>query len=178
MTRPWEEQHAALWERRLGRERQLRRRRRVGFTLGALLLVVFVALPLFLALAGCATTPRVGQHARPPAPRAELHVKASRSFAFAPAWITVRAELVGGDDEAAYCPAQEWIWGDGSKSVRESDCPPWTPGTQAERRYSLGHCYCAGDYNPTVTLSRGSRILARDHASVSVKWAPGGCACR
>lgn len=131
-----------------------------------------------VALAGCASTPRVGQHARPPQRGPQLHVKASRVFAFQPASITVRGELEGGEDaEDFYCPAQLWTWGDGSESVRESDCPPWTPGTVIARRYSMEHCYCAGDYTPSLTLSRAGRVLARQHASVSIRWAAGGCRC-
>jgi hypothetical protein len=80
---------------------------------------------------------------------------------FAPARVTLTAELVGGEDsEELYCTAVEWDWGDGERSSRESDCPPFVPGAAVERRFSARHEYSApGAYQIRLTMSRaGARV--------------------
>ena len=76
----------------------------------------------------------------------------------------------GPNVEDFYCPGLEWNWGDGARSVRESDCPPFEPGREFERRFSAEHDYRhAGDYEITITLRRANRSLAVASARVNVR---------
>ena len=93
-----------------------------------------------------------------------LELRASPRFAFSPANILFTAELKGGDDvEELYCPEVEWEWGDGGKSVQESDCDPWTEATKIQRRFSSNHTFqYAGLYRVKVTLKRsGKNIMSQ-----------------
>ena len=100
-----------------------------------------------------------------------LDLRASPRVAFSPAYVLTTAELVGGDElEEFYCPGLEWDWGDGEKSVRESDCPPFQPGSELIRRFSAEHGYRrAGEYEITVTLRRANKSLAVAAARVNVR---------
>lgn len=84
-------------------------------------------------------------------PRLELRV--APRMAFSPVLVLLTAELRSGDDiEEFYCPALEWDWDDGGKSIRESDCPPFEPGSVLERRFTAEHAYrSAGVYNVKVS---------------------------
>jgi hypothetical protein len=103
--------------------------------------------------------------------RPRLDLRATPRVAFSPAFVLLTAELVGGDEvEEYYCPALEWSWGDGGKSVRESDCPPFQAGAELVRHFSAEHGYRhAGEYQITVTLRRANRSLAMASARVNVR---------
>ena len=101
-----------------------------------------------------------------------LSVRATPRFALrAPVNVLAMAELQGGDDvEDFYCPALEWEWGDGSRSVQESDCAPFENGTELERRFSAEHVFRgSGTYNVKVTMRRVNRQLAAAAATVSIQ---------
>jgi hypothetical protein len=100
-----------------------------------------------------------------------LDLRATPRVAFSPANVLLTAELVGGDEvEEFYCPALEWSWGDGGKSVQESDCPPFEPGAEMARHFSAEHGYrYAGEYEITITLRRSNRSLAMASARVNVR---------
>ena len=106
---------------------------------------------------------------KPQKPRLDL--RATPRMAFSPAYVLLTAELVGGDAvEEYYCPALEWNWGDGGKSVRESDCPPFQAGAELVRHFSAEHGYRhAGDYEITVTLRRANKSLAMASARINVR---------
>ena len=125
-----------------------------------------VAGSLLILLAAAPTGADGGKLRRP-----RLDVRASPRVAFSPAYILLTAELVGGDEmEDFYCPSLEWSWGDGARSVRESDCPPYEPGRELERRFSAEHGYRqAGDYQVTVRLRRANRSVAEASARVAVR---------
>lgn len=122
---------------------------------------------LILLLLTAASTGAGGIKLRKP----RLDVRATPRVAFSPAYVVLTAELVGGDEvEDYYCPGLEWNWGDGARSVRESDCPPYEPGRELERRFSAEHGYRrAGDYEITVTLRRANRSVAVASARVNVR---------
>jgi hypothetical protein len=86
------------------------------------------------------------------------------------------AELSGGDDlDEFYCPELEWYWGDGGKSVHESDCPPFEAGMAIERRFSAEHAYRrAGNYSIRLSLRRAGRPLAMASVKVAVRPGLGG----
>jgi len=121
----------------------------------------------FLVLMAAASTGADGGKLRRP----RLDLRASPRVAFSPAYVLLTAELVGGDEvEDFYCPGLEWNWGDGAKSVRESDCPPYETGRELERRFSAEHGYRhAGDYQVTVTLRRANRSVAEASARIAVR---------
>jgi len=122
---------------------------------------------LILVLAFAGSTGAESGRLRKP----RLDLRATPRMAFSPVNVFLTAELVGGDElEEYYCPALEWNWGDGAKSVRESDCPPFQPGSEFVRRFSAEHGYRrAGDYEITVTLRRANKSLAAASARVAVR---------
>jgi hypothetical protein len=105
------------------------------------------------------------------AKRPRLDVRPSPRVAFSPVNVLVTAELMGGDDiEEYYCPAIEWDWDDGSRSVQESDCTPLAAGGTFERRFTNSHAYrSAGTYNVKVTMRRAERNLAVSTATITVR---------
>jgi hypothetical protein len=106
---------------------------------------------------------------RPRAQRPRLELRARPTAAFSPAQVVIIGRLVGGEDlEEFYCPAFEWDWGDGERSVRESDCPPFDDQTKMARLFSLIHQYREpGDFRARLTLRRGGRLVAT--ASVPIR---------
>ena len=100
-----------------------------------------------------------------------LDLRATPRMAFSPVNVLLTAELVGGDElEEYYCPGLEWNWGDGARSVRESDCPPFQPGSEFVRRFSAEHGYRrAGEYEITIPLRRANNALAMASARVAVR---------
>jgi hypothetical protein len=97
---------------------------------------------------------------KPAKPRFDL--RASPPMAFSPARVLLVGELRGGDDlEEYYCPGIEWEWGDGDRSVQESDCPPFAAGVELPRRFTASHAYLSpGRYQVKLTLRRADRSVA------------------
>jgi hypothetical protein len=126
------------------------------------LLVSFVMLTL-------AAPGRVGGEAGPKKPR--LDIRASPRLGLAPTRVLATAELVGGDAaEDFYCPRLEWDWDDGTRSVREADCPPFEPGATLERHFTADHVYRrSGNYSVRVTLRRASRPVAAASVNVGLR---------
>ncbi len=101
-----------------------------------------------------------------------LDIRATPRMAFSPADVFFTAELKGGDDdtEDLYCPEVMWEWGDGGKSVEESDCDPYTEGAKIERRYTAHHTYFrAAVYSIKVTLKKNGRSVAAQTVQVTVR---------
>jgi hypothetical protein len=100
-----------------------------------------------------------------------LELRPSPRFAFSPANIFFTAELKGGDDvEALYCPEVEWEWGDGGKSVQESDCDPWTETAKIQRRFTSNHTFqFAGIYRVKVTLRRSGKDILSQTLSMTIR---------
>jgi hypothetical protein len=94
--------------------------------------------------------------------RPTLGVRVSPRMAFSPVDVIATAELTGGEDsEDFYCLAIEWDWDDGSKSLQDSDCEPFQPGTKIERRFSSEHHYTrAGSYNIRAALKAQDKVVA------------------
>jgi hypothetical protein len=101
-----------------------------------------------------------------------LDLRATPRMAFSPADIFFTAELKGGDDdhEELYCPEVTWEWGDGGKSVEESDCDPYTEGVKIERRFTAHHTYGrAAVYSIKITLRKSGRTVAAQTVQVTVR---------
>ena len=100
-----------------------------------------------------------------------LEVRVSPRFGFSPVNAFFVAELKGGDDvEELYCPEVQWEWGDGGKSVQESDCDPWTSTSHIERRFTSNHTFqFAGLYRVKVTLRRSGKDLMSQSVQLTVR---------
>jgi hypothetical protein len=101
-----------------------------------------------------------------------LELRVTPRMGFSPIDALFTLELEGGDEhEDYYCPELEWEWGDGSRSVTESDCDPYVPGeTKIDRRYTNRHLFKrSGNYNVTVRLKRVDRTVAKVSATLTVR---------
>jgi hypothetical protein len=68
-----------------------------------------------------------------------------------------------------YCPELEWVWDDGARSVRQSDCEPADPETKIERHFSARHSFqAAGEYDVTLRLRRADRVITQASAALIV----------
>jgi hypothetical protein len=103
--------------------------------------------------------------------RPTLGVRVSPRMAFSPVDIIAVAELTGGEDsEDFYCLAIEWDWGDGSKSLQDSDCDPYEPGTKIDRRFSAEHYYPSGGiYNIRAALRDQDKVVAANAVRLTVR---------
>jgi hypothetical protein len=112
---------------------------------------------------------RAGGEAGPKKPR--LDIRASPRLGLAPARVLATAELVGGEAaEDFYCPLLEWDWDDGSRTVREADCPPFEPGADFERHFTADHVYSrSGNFSVRVILRRASRSVAMASVTVGLR---------
>jgi hypothetical protein len=130
----------------------------------------------FFVLSSLSLPASAGDAGRARKPRLEL--RATPRMAFSPVMVLATAELRGGDAaEEFYCPALEWEWDDGGKSSQESDCPPFQPGLEMERRFTAEHAYRApGVYQVTVRLKRAERSIAVASTTIHVRGGLGGAA--
>jgi hypothetical protein len=103
--------------------------------------------------------------------RPGLELRVMPRYGFSPVNAFFTAELKGGDDvEELYCPEVEWEWGDGGKSVQESDCDPWTETSHIERRFTASHTFqFAGLYRVHVTLRRSGKDLMTQSVQLTVR---------
>lgn len=113
-------------------------------------------------------------HARdePRGKKPALNLRATPRIAFSPVTVFLLAELEGGDDvEQFYCPEIVWEWGDGSKSVQESDCAPFQEGvSKIERHYTAEHLFRrGGNYSISATLLRVGKRVAKADVSVAIR---------
>ncbi len=113
---------------------------------------------------------------KPPA-KIELTLRANPAMAFAPARITLTAQLKGGtnDNEELYCPTVEWDWGDGTISQSSADCDPFQPNkSDIQRSFLTQHIYKAGgEYTVKLLLKKSERIVAEAAASLNITRAMG-----
>jgi plastocyanin len=100
-----------------------------------------------------------------------LDLRATPRYAFSPANVLFTAELKGGDEvEELYCPEVEWEWGDGGKSVQESDCDPWTEATPIQRRFTSNHTFqFAGLYRVKVTLRKSGKNMMSQTLTMTIR---------
>jgi hypothetical protein len=111
-----------------------------------------------------------------PATRAErpsIALRAAPLVAFAPARVSVRAELKGGADdfEQYYCSTVEWEWGDGTISETTTDCEPYEPGKSEIRRYySNTHTFTMGGrYQVRFKLKQGDKVVGSGTTTVQIR---------
>lgn len=131
---------------------------------GVVVLAVAALVASLSPVAGADDKPKKGK-------RPGLELRASPRFAFSPASILFTAELKGGDDvEELHCPEVEWEWGDGGKSVSESDCDPFTETTAIQRRYTANHVFqFAGIYRVKVTLRKSGKSVVSQSMTMTIR---------
>jgi hypothetical protein len=128
--------------------------------------LVLLALGLSVAM-GTGQAARKGKAAERPA----LKLRASPGIAFPPADVVLTAELVDGvEHQDFHCPEVEWDFADGSRSVSQEDCEPFTAETKLERRFTRRHGFDApGEYQIVVTLRRSDRVVAQAATTVRIE---------
>lgn len=129
-------------------------------------------MPRVIAVLLVALVPAIGAEDAKKTKKPGLDLRATPRMAFSPADIFFTAELRGGDDnhEDFYCPEVTWEWGDGGKSVEESDCEPYTEGVKIQRRFTTHHTYArAAVYSIKVTLRKNGRAVAAQSVQVTVR---------
>lgn len=113
--------------------------------------------------------PGSARSADPEQPRLEL--RTARRIAFSPVEAFFVGELVGGDEtEEFYCPQLVWEWGDGSRSIRQSDCPPFGPGDEVQRFFTARHVYrYPGQHDVRLVLEKADRRIAVARVTFTVR---------
>ncbi len=104
-----------------------------------------------------------------------LSLRATPVMAFAPARITLSAQLKGvdGGKEDFYCPTVEWDWGDGTISQSSNDCEPFQPNrSEIQKSFVTQHVYkTGGEYEVRILLKKADRIVALGSASLNISRA-------
>ena len=122
-------------------------------------LLAVLAVAALLAMPAGAAQEKAGKPERP-----KLSLRSNPAFAFAPALITLTAELKDGDDDYAefYCASIEWDWDDGTRSEAADDCDPYEAGkSEIRRRFATQHRYnIPGVYDVQFKLKRGKVVAA------------------
>ncbi len=119
----------------------------------------------FVAL-GLAVGVEAGQGARrkeKALERPAFKLRASPGMIFPPAEVFLTAELLdGADHQDFHCPEIEWDFADGSRSVHQEDCEPFSAETKLARRFTRRHDFDApGEYQVVVTLRRSNKVVAQ-----------------
>ncbi len=109
--------------------------------------------------------------------KVSLSLRATPAMAFAPARITLSAQLkgVGGGDEDYYCPTVQWDWGDGTVSESSSDCEPFQPNkSEIQKSFVTQHVYkLGGEYEIKILLKKSEKVVALGAANVNISQALG-----
>lgn len=133
-----------------------------------------VAQAIVLALSALLLIPSTTLQAREQGgKKPSLSLKATPAISFAPARITIVAEVKGGsnDFEDFYCPTVEWDWGDDTTSTQDSDCDPYAAGkSEIKRRYTVQHQYkVAGAYKIVLRLKKSDKVVASANAQIQIR---------
>ncbi len=102
-------------------------------------------------------------------------LRANPPMAFAPARITLTAQLknVSPSDADLYCPTVAWDWGDGTVSESSNDCEPFEPNkSEIQKSFVTQHIYkTGGEYIVKLMLKKAERIVAEASASLNISRA-------
>jgi len=122
-----------------------------------------------VAIVGVLLLPGEVRSADTAQPRLEL--RTARRIVFSPVEAFFVAELEGGDEiEEFYCPELVWEWGDGSRSVRQSDCAPFGPNRELQRLFTARHVYRYGGHHAVrLTLRKAERPIASASVNIDVR---------
>lgn len=124
-----------------------------------------------LLLIALLAAPGISAQDKPQRPK--LTLRSSPAMAFAPAMVTLTAELKDGDNDFAefYCASIEWDWDDGTRSESSDDCEPYEAGkSEIKRRYSIQHKYnIGGMYNVQVRLKQRDKTVAVARTRITIR---------
>jgi hypothetical protein len=128
---------------------------------------------LALVASGLAVGAETGEAARrkEKAPeRPAFRLRASPLMIVPPAEVFLTAELEdGADHQDFHCPEVEWDFADGSRSVHQEDCAPFSAETKLARRFTRRHDFDApGEYRVVVTLRRSNKVVAQAATTIFV----------
>lgn len=130
------------------------------------------ALPAIVAF-GLLVAPAAPVAAEQKPKRPKLTLRSSPPMAFAPATITLTAELQDGDNdyEEFYCADIEWDWADGTRSESSDDCEPYEAGkSEIRRRYAIQHKYnIDGVYDVQFRLKQRGKVVASARTKIVVR---------
>jgi hypothetical protein len=131
-----------------------------------------------LAFVGLALAFSIGassKQADPKDAKVSLTLRATPAMAFAPARITLIAQLKGGtpESEDLYCPTVEWDWGDGTISQASADCEPFQPNkSDIQRSFSTQHIYkTGGEYQVKLLLKKAEKVVVEAATSLNISRA-------
>lgn len=85
--------------------------------------------------------------------------------------VTIYARIEGEVTEEWYCPEAIFLWPDGTKASRESDCAPWGEGEEGETRWSMARRFPPSpdtSWSVVVELRKSGKLIAREVAAVRV----------
>ena len=84
--------------------------------------------------------------------------------------IQFSARLKGelGETEEFYCLDEIWDWGDGTESVYEPDCEPYSPGTELKRDFSDSHAFGKGRWNIAFALMHLDEVVLKTNVDIRV----------
>jgi hypothetical protein len=74
-------------------------------------------------------------------------------------------------DEAWYCPRLDVYWPDGTRTIRESDCPPFASDDARNAgpvRWKFTRVFPAGEWPVKACVSKGGKVLACETVTVRV----------
>ncbi len=107
--------------------------------------------------------------------KVSLSLRATPAMAFAPARITLAAQLKGevNDKEDFYCPTVEWDWGDGTVSESSADCDPFQPNkSDIQKSFTTQHVYkTGGQFEVRLRLKKAERVVAIAAAQLNISKA-------
>ena len=66
----------------------------------------------------------------------------------------------------------EWDFADGSRSVHQEDCEPFTAETRLDRHFTRRHAFDApGEYQVVVTLRQSNRVVGQAATTILIQGA-------
>jgi hypothetical protein len=102
-----------------------------------------------------------------------LSLRATPPVGFSPLRVRLVVDVRGGADDYAdfYCPAIEWVWGDGTVSGNSEDCDPYQAGKSTiKRRYTTEHVFRQpGPFQVFFRLKQRDRVIAASSTNVQVR---------
>ena len=89
--------------------------------------------------------------------------------------VTFRLEVKDGGDERYYCPEVEWVWEDGTRSISESDCPPFAEADEDRRfvRRKTHGFRSSGNWTISVRLSKAGELIHEEETNVVIAGSAG-----
>jgi len=84
--------------------------------------------------------------------------------------VSFRLEVKDGGDERYYCPEVEWQWPDDTRSVSESDCPPFDEAEEGRRFVQRkSHPFTrSGQWTVVVRLSKAGELIHEAKTTVLI----------